>query len=269
LHLTDGPQNLLANVVDDEDIKIGTLLDVRVKRLEGNKVRLFLSFQKNELEEASLNEIRVLGNGVQTIQDVELSKPAKVVYQKDASGAAQRWVEITVDEIAVEEKTAPPPAIDGRKPSGSSREKQDIKAAPSRTLEGAWSVVEEEKDGKKTRGKVLKQQQTRFDFRGASVSISATGTEATHYTFELNNASDGSNQIDLFTDSVEKVGIDFNEKDPRVRHEVVRGKFLAYRGIYSLDGDTLILCLAPATGNRPRTFRSDDRDRVLYRLQKR
>jgi RNA polymerase sigma factor (sigma-70 family) len=109
LHIKDGPQNLLAKVVDDENIKIGTFFDVRVTRLGENKVRLFASFQRNELEKSSVSEIRVLGNSVQAIQVVELHTPVKIVFQKDAKGAAQRWVEITVDETTVDEKTAPPP----------------------------------------------------------------------------------------------------------------------------------------------------------------
>jgi hypothetical protein len=101
---------LLEKVVLDEKIRIGTFLDVRVKRLEGNKVRLVLSFQRNEVENSSVSEIRVLGNSVQAIQDVELHKPVKLVFQKDARGSAQRWVEITVDEITVDEQTVPAPA---------------------------------------------------------------------------------------------------------------------------------------------------------------
>jgi RNA polymerase sigma factor (sigma-70 family) len=108
--INDGPQNLLEKVVVDEKLKIGTFLDVRVKRLGGNKVRLVLSCQRNEVEKSSVNELRVLGNSVQTIQDVELHGPVKVVLQKDARGSAQRWVEITVDEQAEEGDPAPAPA---------------------------------------------------------------------------------------------------------------------------------------------------------------
>jgi RNA polymerase sigma-70 factor (ECF subfamily) len=116
LHITDAPQNLLEKVVLDEKIKIGTFFDVRVKRLGGNKVRLFLSFQRNELEKSSVSEIRVLGKSVQAIQDVELHKPVKIVFQKDASGTAQRWVEITVDE-----QTVPAPADSGPQQKGGKR----------------------------------------------------------------------------------------------------------------------------------------------------
>jgi len=48
---------------------------------------------------------------VQAIQDVELHKPVKIVFQKDARGSAQRWVEITVDEISADEQTPPAPAV--------------------------------------------------------------------------------------------------------------------------------------------------------------
>jgi RNA polymerase sigma factor (sigma-70 family) len=107
LHINDEPQNLLAKVIDDANIKVGLLFDVRVKRLGETKARLFLSFQKNELEQASVSEIRVLGNSVQTIQDVELKKPAKVVFQKDVNGSARRWVEITVERITMDELVRP------------------------------------------------------------------------------------------------------------------------------------------------------------------
>jgi RNA polymerase sigma factor (sigma-70 family) len=106
IHITDGPQNLLAQIVDDEKIKIGTFFDVRVTRLGGNKVRLFCSFQRNEVEKSSVSEIRVLGTSVQAIRVVELHKPVKMVLQKDAKGSPQRWVEITVDEQTIEQ-TAP------------------------------------------------------------------------------------------------------------------------------------------------------------------
>jgi RNA polymerase sigma factor (sigma-70 family) len=117
LHISDAPQNLLAKVIDDEKIKIGTFLDVRLKRLRGNKVRLFLSFQKHEVENANVSEIRVLGNTVQAIQDVELHKAVRVVFQKDTKGSAMRWVEILVDELTIaDEQPAPPPASSGRRP---------------------------------------------------------------------------------------------------------------------------------------------------------
>jgi hypothetical protein len=81
--------NLLARVVEDEESKMGTFFDVRVKRLRENKVRLFLSLQKNEPEKVNVSEIRLLGNSVQTVQDIELRKPAKIVFQKDARDSAQ------------------------------------------------------------------------------------------------------------------------------------------------------------------------------------
>jgi hypothetical protein len=106
----------LAKVVDDEKIKLGTFCDVRVTRLGENEVRLFCSFQRNEVEKSSVSEIRVLGNSVQAIQDIELHKPVKVVFQKDAGGSAQRWVEITVDEIGEQPLPAPPPSAPDRAP---------------------------------------------------------------------------------------------------------------------------------------------------------
>jgi hypothetical protein len=106
--ITKGPQNLLENVVLDEKIEIGTFFDVRVKRLRGNKVRLVLKFQRNEVEKSSVSEMRVLGISVQAFQDVELQKQVKVVLQKDAKGSAQRWVELTVEEqIIVDERMMP------------------------------------------------------------------------------------------------------------------------------------------------------------------
>jgi hypothetical protein len=109
VHILEGPQNLLANAVLDEKIKIGIFFDVRVRRLGGNKVRLVLSFQKNEVDKSSVSEIRVLGHNVQAIQDVQLHKPVKVVFQRDAKGSNQRWVEITVDEQTI---PAPAPPAD-------------------------------------------------------------------------------------------------------------------------------------------------------------
>jgi uncharacterized protein (TIGR03067 family) len=107
IHIPAAPQNLLEKVVQDENIKIGVFFDVRVKRLAGNKARLILSFHRNEIEQSSVNEIRVLGHSVQAIQDVEFLKPVKVVLQKEAKGMPVRWVEITVDQIAVDEVLAP------------------------------------------------------------------------------------------------------------------------------------------------------------------
>src|SRR5690242_15663757 len=89
-------------------------MDMRVKRLAGNKVRLVFSFQKNEVEKSSVSEIRVLGNTVQTIQDVDLHKTVKIVFQKDSKGSPQRWLEITVDELMFQDDPqAPPPAANG------------------------------------------------------------------------------------------------------------------------------------------------------------
>jgi RNA polymerase sigma factor (sigma-70 family) len=122
IHISDSPENLLGKVVDDEKIKIGTFFDARLKRLGGNKVRLFLSFQRNEVEKSSVSEIRVLGNNVQAIQDVELHKPVKIVFQKDAGGSAERWVEITVDELSLNGLALlPPPAGHSRGEARTSR----------------------------------------------------------------------------------------------------------------------------------------------------
>jgi RNA polymerase sigma factor (sigma-70 family) len=114
--IDEGPKNLLEKVIRDENIKVGTSFDVRVKRLQGNKARLFFSFAKNEIEKADVSEIRVVGSSVQTIQDVELRKAVKVVFQKDAKGVPQRWVEITVDELTVADEQAvrPPAGKDSR-----------------------------------------------------------------------------------------------------------------------------------------------------------
>jgi RNA polymerase sigma factor (sigma-70 family) len=125
IHISDTPQNLLEQVVLDEKIKIGIFFEVRVKRLEGNKVRLFCSCQRNELEKSSVSEIRVLGNSVQTIQDVELRKPVKIALQKDAKGSAQRWVEIMVDEFTMGEKVVPPAASEPQPKGGEEPETKD------------------------------------------------------------------------------------------------------------------------------------------------
>jgi uncharacterized protein (TIGR03067 family) len=105
MRIMDGMQKLPAKVRLDERFKIGTFFDAQVRHLDGNKFRLFVSFQKNEIEKLDDGEILVLGNNVQAIQDVELHKPVKVVLQKDARGLPQRWVEITVDDQII-----PPPA---------------------------------------------------------------------------------------------------------------------------------------------------------------
>jgi hypothetical protein len=112
----DGPQNLLDKVVLDENMKIGTFLDVRVKRLAGDKVRLFVAFEKNELETSTVSEIRVLGHSVQAIQDIELHKSVRLIFQKDAAGSAQRWVELTVDELTIVDDagSVPPPKGGGK-----------------------------------------------------------------------------------------------------------------------------------------------------------
>jgi len=107
-HLDTMPDNLLAKVVHDEKIKVGLIFDCRVERLDENKVRLFWSFQQNELEKCSLNEIRVMGRNVQAIEDVELRKPVKVVIEKDAEGSPRRWIETTVDDNGATPVKAPP-----------------------------------------------------------------------------------------------------------------------------------------------------------------
>jgi hypothetical protein len=109
IHITENPQNLLEKVIVDEKIKIGTFLDVRVKRLGGNKVRLFYSLESNQVDQSGVSEIRVLGNTVQGILEVELNKPAKIVFEKDAKGTAQRWIEITVEERVIVDEQPPPP----------------------------------------------------------------------------------------------------------------------------------------------------------------
>jgi RNA polymerase sigma factor (sigma-70 family) len=109
LGITANPRNLLEKVVFDEKIKIGTFFECRARHLGGDKVRLVLSFEKNELDQSSVSEIRVLGHSVQAIQDVVLHEPVKIVFEVDDRRAAQRWLEITVDEVTVPALTIPPP----------------------------------------------------------------------------------------------------------------------------------------------------------------
>jgi RNA polymerase sigma factor (sigma-70 family) len=111
IRIIDVPPELLAKVLLDEKIKLGLILDVRVKRWGGNKVRLILSLQKNEVEESNASGVSVLGNSVQAVQDVELHKPVKMVFERAAGGSARRWVELTVDELTVNEPAILRPAV--------------------------------------------------------------------------------------------------------------------------------------------------------------
>ena len=129
VHITDGPQNALEKVGLDEKVKIGTFFDVRVKRLEGNKVRLFCSLQRNEVEKSSDSEISVLGNNVQVIRDVELHNSVKVILQKDAKGSAQRWVEIKVDEQTIPAAGASLEEKEKAKEANDKKENKDKKDA--------------------------------------------------------------------------------------------------------------------------------------------
>jgi RNA polymerase sigma factor (sigma-70 family) len=101
LHLSDGMEVTLRKGGPREPIKIGVLFDVRVRRLGDNKVRLFCWFQKNKVEKSGDSEFRVVGSSVLDTQDVELGTLVKIVFQRDARGVAQQWVEITVDEPTV------------------------------------------------------------------------------------------------------------------------------------------------------------------------
>lgn len=114
--IDSGPRNLLEKVIADEKIQIGTFLDLRANRLEEKRVRVVLRLHRNELQESSVNAIRVVGSSVQAIEEVELKKTAKFVFQKDAKGAPLRWLEITVDEIVLEEERIAPPPVKATRP---------------------------------------------------------------------------------------------------------------------------------------------------------
>lgn len=93
---------LLTKIGGDDKLKIGTFLDVRVRSLEGNKARLYCSFQKNAVEKFSDSDISVIGNSVQVIRDVEFRKPVKLVLQKDSKGTELCWIEIMVEKSPAE-----------------------------------------------------------------------------------------------------------------------------------------------------------------------
>jgi hypothetical protein len=116
LVIEDDPQKLQDNVSRDEKLKIGTFIDVRVKRLAGNKVRMVFSFQRNQLEKSLVPRTRVLGHTVQTIEELELHETAKIVFRDDGKGTALSWLQITVDEwVSPDDSpaTAPPAAKKG------------------------------------------------------------------------------------------------------------------------------------------------------------
>jgi RNA polymerase sigma factor (sigma-70 family) len=142
IHIIDIPQNLLEKTIVEEKIKIGTFLDVRVKRLAGNKVRLTYSLECNQVDQSDVSEIRVLGNSLQGIQELELHKPTKIVFQKDAKGVAQRWLEITVEIPAI--STDPLVGKDGKEkdpkvPDGRSHDFGKVK--PNATLKHTFRIV--------------------------------------------------------------------------------------------------------------------------------
>jgi hypothetical protein len=150
IHIIDIPQNLLEKTIVEEKIRIGTFLDVRVKRLGGNKVRMFYSLERNQVDQSGVSQIRVLGNSLQGIQELELHTPTKIVFQKDPKGVGQRWIEITVDEQRGPAEQPAPPAPtktkadngaekDARYPDGRSHEFGKVK--PDTELKHTFRIV--------------------------------------------------------------------------------------------------------------------------------
>jgi RNA polymerase sigma factor (sigma-70 family) len=115
IQIKDASPDSLARIGGDDKLKIGTFLDVRVSSLDDKKVRLYYSFQKNEVEKSGDNSICVVGSHVQVIRDIELDKPVKLVLTKDDKGGERRWVETTVS------KTSPDTSVE------SPRKKEDKK----------------------------------------------------------------------------------------------------------------------------------------------
>ena len=62
IQVKDASPDSLAKMGGDDKLKIGTFLDVRVSSLDDKKVRLYCSFQKNEVEKSGDNNIRVVGS---------------------------------------------------------------------------------------------------------------------------------------------------------------------------------------------------------------
>jgi hypothetical protein len=106
----------------ENQVNLGRSVEVKAVRVENGLVRLDLTMQQNEVENASKDGIMVVGKTVRIVQKVKLGNATKLVLRKDNQGAACSWIEVKVTKMPQQAVTAfPYPLTDVRPASAACR----------------------------------------------------------------------------------------------------------------------------------------------------
>jgi uncharacterized protein (TIGR03067 family) len=131
-------------------------------------------------------------------------------------------------------------------------------------LEGQWTLVAETRNGQATPTKEVKERRMRLLVQGDMMSVRAPGMEEESFRFEI-DPSDSPRAVDLFVRGYERVGV----HEGKTVREMVDEELLSKRGIYSLEDDTLKVCLVAAAQSRPTRFNTAGRKNCTLWVLKR
>ena len=95
------------NGFSPDEVPIGTAMQGKVTKLADNRVRLDLTLEKSEVENAGKESLLIAAKTYQLAQRLQLGQRTKAILQNDAIGEAKLWLELTVTERAVN----PPPEV--------------------------------------------------------------------------------------------------------------------------------------------------------------
>lgn len=131
-------------------------------------------------------------------------------------------------------------------------------------LDGKWTLVAEERNGRATPAKEVEGRRMALLISGDALVVRAPGAEQDRFRIEI-DPSDSPRAVDLYVRGYERVGV----REGKVVREMVDEELLSRRGIYSLEDDTLKICLVEAVQSRPTAFRTAGRKNCTLWVLKR
>jgi uncharacterized protein (TIGR03067 family) len=131
-------------------------------------------------------------------------------------------------------------------------------------LEGKWTLVAETRDGRPTPEAELKARRMTLHVRSAAISVRSADAVEEVFRMEI-DPGDSPRGIELYARGYETIGV----QDGKTVRRQVGVELLSRRGIYSLEDDTLKICLVLADESRPTRFTTDGRKNGVLRVYRR
>jgi hypothetical protein len=110
LDFNTGTAGLFPKVADAcADVKLGTRLEIKVKRVNAGKVQIYVAFSDGKVDKDEKADTLIVGRSAWAVKHVELGKLSTIVLLQYSEGKPQLWLELLVSEAEAERLPLPLP----------------------------------------------------------------------------------------------------------------------------------------------------------------